>query len=182
MRCDFFEYTPQFKLWIAGNHKPRLRNVDEAMRRRMHLVPFSVTIPPEERDLELADKLKAEWPGILHWMIEGCLGWQRQGLAPPAVVSDATAEYFTAEDQIGLWLEDCIERQPGAFVLCNALYGSWKDWIQARGEEPGSQKHLTETLQSKHFKFVRRKNGRGFEGLAFAARQNQQTGGAFDDL
>ena len=62
MRQDFFEYTPQFKLMIAGNHKPGLRSVDEAIRRRFHLIPFTVTIPPEERDLELGDKLKGECP------------------------------------------------------------------------------------------------------------------------
>jgi putative DNA primase/helicase len=174
MRHDFFEYTPHFKLWIAGNHKPRLRNVDEAMRRRLHLVPFSITIPPEERDLELTDKLKAEWPGILQWMIDGCLEWQRKGLTPPPVVSNATSDYFEAEDAIGLWIEDRIERQPGAFALCSALYSSWRDWIEARGEEPGSQRHLTETLQSKHFKFARRTNGRGFEGITFAVPRDQQ--------
>jgi putative DNA primase/helicase len=61
MRQDFFEYTPQFKLMISGNHKPSLRNVDEAIRRRIHLVPFTVTIPPAERDKDLPEKLKAEW-------------------------------------------------------------------------------------------------------------------------
>jgi putative DNA primase/helicase len=64
MRCDFFDFVPQFKLWIVGNHKPRLDNVDEAMRRRMLLVPFTVQIPPEERDPDLPQKLKAEWPAI----------------------------------------------------------------------------------------------------------------------
>jgi putative DNA primase/helicase len=71
MRQDFFEYEPQFKLVIAGNHKPGLRSVNEAIRRRFHLVPFAVTIPPD-RDRELAEKVKAEWSGILAWMIEGC--------------------------------------------------------------------------------------------------------------
>ena len=62
MRQDFFTYTPRFKIVIAGNHKPSLGNVDEAIRRRLHLVPFTITIPPEERDKELFDKLKPEWP------------------------------------------------------------------------------------------------------------------------
>jgi putative DNA primase/helicase len=79
MRRDFFSFTPQFKLMIAGNHKPRLRSVDEAMRRRFHLIPFAVTIPPEHRDKNLADKLKPEWPAILRWMADGCLEWQRIG-------------------------------------------------------------------------------------------------------
>ena len=94
MRQDFFEYTPQFKLLIAGNHKPGLRSVDEAIRRRLHLIPFTITIPAEERDLGLPDKLKAEAPGILNWMIDGCLQWQQIGLAPPKVVTDATAAYL----------------------------------------------------------------------------------------
>ena len=78
MRCDYFDFVPKFKLWIVGNHKPRLNNVDEAMRRRMLLVPFLVQIPPEERDPRLAEKLKVEWPAILRWAIDGCLEWQKQ--------------------------------------------------------------------------------------------------------
>ena len=98
MRCDFFDFVPQFKLWIVGNHKPRLDNVDEAMRRRMLLVPFTVQIPPEERDPELPAKLRAEWPAILRWAVDGCLEWQQIGLAPPKTVTDATDEYFDDQD------------------------------------------------------------------------------------
>jgi putative DNA primase/helicase len=75
MRQDFFDFLPKFKLWITGNHKPRLNNVDEAMRRRMLLVPFLVQIPVEERDPDLPEKLKAEWPAILRWCLDGCLEW-----------------------------------------------------------------------------------------------------------
>ena len=94
MRQDFFEYVPQFKLIIAGNHKPGLRSVDEAIRRRFNLIPFTVTIPPEKRDLDLAEKLKAEWPAILQWGVEGCKQWQKIGLAPPKAVTDATNAYL----------------------------------------------------------------------------------------
>ena len=104
MRQDFFEYDPQFKLLIAGNHKPGLRSVDEAMRRRLHFIPFAVTIPKEERDLRLKEKLKAEWPGILTWMIEGCLDWQQNGLRPPASVRAATDAYLDGEDTLAAWL------------------------------------------------------------------------------
>jgi putative DNA primase/helicase len=94
MRQDFFEFMPQFKLVIAGNHKPSLRSVNEAIRRRFNLVPFTVTIPVEERDLNLRDKLKAEWPGILRWLVDGCLAWQREGLSAPAAVRNATSAYL----------------------------------------------------------------------------------------
>ena len=82
MRQDFFEYVPQFKLVIAGNHKPTIRSIDEAMRRRLHLIPFTVTIPPERRDRKLTEKLLRERDGILAWAVEGCLDWQRMGLNP----------------------------------------------------------------------------------------------------
>ncbi|OQB35992.1 MAG: hypothetical protein BWY09_02081 [Candidatus Hydrogenedentes bacterium ADurb.Bin179] len=86
MRQDFFEFIPQFKLLVVGNHKPSIRNVDEAMKRRLHLIPFTVTIPPERRDGRLTEKLLKERDGILAWAVEGCSRWQRQGLKPPASV------------------------------------------------------------------------------------------------
>ena len=101
MRCDFFEFFPEFKLVIAGNHKPALRSVDEAIRRRLHFIPFTVTIPQNKRDPRLGEKLRAELPGILAWAIEGCLAWQREGLNPPLLVREATADYLAAEDAIG---------------------------------------------------------------------------------
>jgi putative DNA primase/helicase len=88
MRQDFFQFVPQFKLFITGNCKPSLRTVDEAIRRRFHLIPFAITIPAPERDKHLGEKLRGEWPGILSWMLVGCLEWQQEGLNPPAVVTD----------------------------------------------------------------------------------------------
>ena len=109
MRQDFFEFTPQFKLLVAGNHKPAIRNVDEAMRRRLHMIPFTVTIPPAKRDQRLQDRLLAERDGILAWAVQGCLEWQRVGLRPPAAVKAATDEYFEAEDALGRWMaEGCV--------------------------------------------------------------------------
>ena len=109
MRQDFFEFTPQFKLLIVGNHKPSIRNVDEAMKRRLHMVPFTVTIPRAKRDKRLPDRLLAERDGILAWALQGCLEWQRTGLRPPAAVMAATEDYFEAEDAIGRWIDErCV--------------------------------------------------------------------------
>ena len=107
MRQGFFEFKPQFKLLIVGNHKPVLRVVDEAIRRRFNLIPFTVTIPDHEKDLTLTERLKAEWPGILQWMIDGCIAWQKTGLCPPATVSEATADYLDAEDTVSAWIDEC---------------------------------------------------------------------------
>jgi putative DNA primase/helicase len=167
MRCDFFDFVPQFKLWIVGNHKPRLDNVDEAMRRRMLLVPFLIQIPVEERDPDLPEKLKAEWPAILRWMIDGCLEWQRIGLAPPKIVTEATEEYFADQDTTKQWLEDCTQDGgPHAFTPTGHLFASWKAWCDERNLRPGNGNALSDALVDRGFARKRAHGGvRGFRSL-----------------
>jgi putative DNA primase/helicase len=176
MRQDFFEYRPAFKLAIAGNHKPSLRSVDEAIRRRFHLIPFAVTIPPEERDGELVEKLKAEWPGILAWLIDGCLEWQAEGLRPPQSVLDATEAYLSAEDAIAAWIDDRCERDATAWASSNDLFRSWAAWAEASGEQAGSQKRLTQTLESRGFHRHRMNHGQGLYGLRIKVDIAARTG------
>lgn len=147
MRQDFFTYTPQFKLNIATNHKPQLRNVDEAMRRRILLIPFTVTIPPENRDPTLAEKLQLEWNGIFKWAVEGCLQYQSQGLQPPAAVLEATEEYFQTQNSLLQWLEECCERGDTHWETPTRLFNSWREWAKANNEEPGNAKALGDKLE-----------------------------------
>jgi putative DNA primase/helicase len=175
MRRDFFEFTPEFKLIIAGNHKPGLRSVDEAIRRRFHLVPFTVTIPPEERDRELVEKLKAEWPGILEWAVAGCLDWQEMGLRPPPAVLDATAAYLEAEDTLAAWLAGCCEEDPNAFTSTSVLFGSWKAWAERASEFADSQKRFVERLESRGFRWQRTNSARGFHGLRIRQQDSEGT-------
>ena len=166
MRQDFFEFKPQFKLLIAGNHKPSISNVDEAMSRRIHLVPFTVFIPPEKRDKNLTEKLLEERDGILAWAIQGLLQWQELGgLYPPEIVTTATKEYLEAKDSIGRWLEDMCELDINAFTSSLALYSSWKVWADEYGEYVGKQRGLSDQLTAKGFKAMREKKVRGFRGL-----------------
>jgi P4 family phage/plasmid primase-like protien len=165
MHRDFFEFVPQFKLIVAGNHKPAIRNVDEAMRRRLHLIPFTVTIAPAHRDKKLADKLIGERDGILSWAVEGCLEWRRQGLAPPATVVAATDEYFEAEDAFGRWIEECCERSSSDREAGALLFGAWKLWADANGEFVGSTKRFSETLRARGFEAYRDRQTRGFRGI-----------------
>jgi putative DNA primase/helicase len=165
MRQDFFEYLPGFKLVIAGNHKPSLRSVDESIRRRMNLLPFTVTIPPEERDRDLPEKLKAEWPGILRWMIQGCLQWQSIGLAPPPAVRDATAAYLEAEDAVGAWIEECCQCSPQAWGSRRTLFADWSRWATSAGEYVGSQRRFIQALETRGFVPERKRTGRGFAGI-----------------
>jgi putative DNA primase/helicase len=163
MRQDFFTFTPQFKLFIAGNHRPGLTGVDEAIRRRFHLVPFTVTIPDRERDHELPEKLKAEWPGILSWMMEGCLEWQREGLKPPAAVRAATDSYLAAEDAFELWRDECTTADVNAWESSADLWTSWKAWGERTGEFVGTQKRFGQTLEDRGL-VAERQPGTGARG------------------
>jgi putative DNA primase/helicase len=168
MRQDFFEFTPEFKLVIAGNHRPALRGVDEGIRRRMNLIPFTVTIPPDERDDRLAEKLRDEWPGILGWAIEGCYEWQGEGLAPPECVRAATSQYLADEDTLGQWLEERCTVKEGFYGTTATLFGDWRKWAEKSGEFVGSQKRFSQLLQDRGF--IRKREamtGRaGFTGIA----------------
>ena len=166
VKQDFFTFKPTFKICIVGNHKPSLRTIDEAIRRRMHLVPFAVTIPADERDPKLAEKLKAEWGGILAWAVQGCLEWRKVGLNPPRAVREATDDYLTAEDSFGVWLEACTE--PAVdwnFEKSADLFASYKAWAEKAGENPGTQKRFAGTLQDRGYAKKDTKAARGFEGI-----------------
>lgn len=166
MRGDFFEFQPTFKLFIAGNHRPRLQSVDEAMRARLHLIPFTVTIPPERRDLDLAEKLRAEWPGILNWMIAGCLDYQSRGLAPPARVRAATADYFGVQDVFGAWLAESCEQGPDKWDPPSRLFASWKRYAEDSRERVGRQAEFTDRMEAAGFSQGRNAGGRFWRGIA----------------
>ncbi len=169
MRQDNFVFKPQFKLLFIGNNKPELRTVDKAWRRRIHMAPF--LHEPPVVDNELGDKLQAEWPAILAWMIEGCLDWQKNGLPKPPVVAQHTEEYFDAEDTIGRWLNECTE--PGEFASTNDLFDSWREWCGQNGEWVIPQKRLTAALVARKIPRGREGAGRrGFEGLKVKDRQD----------
>jgi len=165
MRGDFFEFEPQFTLLIAGNHKPILRSVDQAIRRRIHLIPFAVSIRTEEKDPELPARLKAEWPGILHWMIKGCLAWQAGGLKPPAAVREATERYLDDQDGIAAWLAENCDRESGAWEKRASLFKSYRAWCERNGEQPLARADLFADLEAKGFHAARRNTGDGYLGL-----------------
>jgi P4 family phage/plasmid primase-like protien len=174
MRQDFFEYKPQFKLLIAGNHKPTIRDVDEAMRRRLHLVPFTVTIPVDKRDEHLPDRLLAESDGILRWAVEGCLEWQRIGLRPPQSVVAATEEYFDSEDALGRWLAEACTKGLNKAALTTELFASWKAWAEKGGEFYGSMKKFSQDLSARGFRKTPGTRNAGFMGLALAGEAEQE--------
>lgn len=131
MRGNFFTFRPQFKILVASNHKPRIRTVDDAWRRRLHLVPFDQK--PARPDPLLKDRLRDEYPQILQWMIEGAEWWYREGLTVPAIITEATDQYFREEDLIGLWVEESVDMRAGLTGDRRLLYANYERWCKDMG-------------------------------------------------
>ena len=167
MRQDFFTFLPSFKLQIIGNHKPGLRNIDDAARRRFNLVPFVQT--PAVPDRQLEEKLKAEWPGILRWMVDGCLAWQRDGLVRPASITTATEAYFADQDTFAAWLEEECDVDLGNSWKSETsadLFAAWQRYAKAANEAPMNRKAFGEKMQRSGFEIHRGAKGmRRYRGI-----------------
>ena len=124
---EFFEFDATFKIFFAVNHKPTIRGSDHAIWRRIRLIPFNATIPPEKQDKNFSEKLNAELPGILRWAVEGCLLWQSEGLGLPESVKAATADYRSEMDVISDFIEECCEDTPGVQTPFSDLYHRYQD-------------------------------------------------------
>jgi putative DNA primase/helicase len=186
MRQDFFTFQPQFKLFFVGNHRPRIRTVDEAMRRRFLIVPFDVTLPDNERIKGFEELLKTEGPGILAWMIEGTKAWlngelaldphrgntsvqvRPPGLLPPESVFAASREYMDAEDTPGQWFEECAQSKAESWTLIKLLYRSYTEWTKENGLNEWSNKRFSNWLSEQPGIRSEKRGGglRGYRGIA----------------
>jgi putative DNA primase/helicase len=146
MRQDFWEFEPTHKVLMACNHKPQVRGTDNAIWRRIRLVPFTETIPPAEQDKQLPDKLRTEAAGILAWAVEGCLEWRREGLQAPEEVRQATGAYRAEMDVLGAFLRECCELGPEYNVAAKDLYGAYKFWCEDNGERSETQRRFGSRL------------------------------------
>jgi len=137
------------------------------MRRRMHLIPFTITVPPEKRDPLLTEKLLAERDGILAWAIQGCLLWQQIGLTQPLSVANATGEYFEAEDATGRWIDERCNLGAQFKDPTGTLFTDWKQWAEINGEYAGTLRRFSDVLINRRFEKWRTSMGaRGFVGIA----------------
>lgn len=174
MRQDFFEFDPTHKLFLAANHKPVIRGNDHAIWRRVHLVPFTVTIAAKDRDDRLGATLLAELPGILRWAVDGCLEWQREGLQPPAPVVEATDAYRAEEDLLGDFLAACCKEEAGRSVGSAELYKAYQRWAEEAGEKAWSQTAFGRAIGERGFEAKKDQRGRKVRiGLALIGNEIQ---------
>ena len=160
MRGEFFDFKPTHKLWLSTNHKPEIRGTDSAIWRRIRLVPWAVSIPPTEQDKKLPAKLRTELPGILAWLVEGCLEWQRTGLQAPDEVRRATGAYRSEMDVIGAFLRDECEIGRDFKATLKAVYERYEEWCEEGGERAESKRKFNARLTERG-QFADRRSGPG---------------------
>ncbi|MBU3617607.1 phage/plasmid primase, P4 family [Polynucleobacter sp. JS-Fieb-80-E5] len=149
MYAEFFEFWPQFKIWLRGNYKPIITDSSNGAWRRMRLIPFEYQVPEDRTDHKLEDKLLAEKEGILAWMIDGCHRWQQERLSAPKRIEDASRVYQDESDMLGEFLEDCCEVGAGKTESQKAVFGTYQIWARSNGTHSATQKSFTRQLGSR---------------------------------
>jgi len=178
MRMDFFEFERTHKMILATNHRPRIKETSHAIWRRIRLVPFKVTIPEDEQDKELTEKLRDEWPGILQWAIRGCLAWQHEGLITPGKVQSATQNYQQEEDPLNEFIEEKCLHSENAFTPRVQLFCEYEDWAKNTGERYTlDRKSFYERLRLRGIQETARKISgksiRGFIGIGLINKEGE---------
>ncbi len=152
MRGEWFDFKPTFKLWLGTNHRPVIRGTDHAIWDRIRLVPFDYRIPDDARVLDLAAHLiEKEAPGILAWLVEGCLSWQSEGLGMPEAVTQANASYRSDMDTLAGFMEDRCVVEPNASAAASDLYGAYRHWCDDAGEKSITKQAFGRTLAERGF-------------------------------
>jgi putative DNA primase/helicase len=172
---EHFEFKPVLKLWLATNHKPQIVGTDEAIWRRIKLIPFNVTIPQERRDRRLCEKLKGEAPGILNWVLAGHLAWQLHGLGDAKAVRAATDGYRTESDALGHFLEAKTVVERNAEIGEGDLYRAYRCYAEESREYVMNAREFASALTDRGFSRRRisvradRPAGRYWQGIALVA-------------
>lgn len=160
-----FEFHPRCKIVIIGNFAPKLVGRTDSMERRMRVVPFNN--PPAEADTTLKERLVAEFPGILRWMIDGCLIWQRERLGWCSAVKAASTAFFEEQDTIVQWADERCDRDPATSGSATALLEDFNTWLRQRGDRPFDAKTFKDAIRDR---------------LAGVAWRHTKTGKVYDGL
>ncbi|WP_073953761.1 phage/plasmid primase, P4 family [Thalassospira sp. TSL5-1] len=151
LNYGFFDFVPQFKLTLSGNHKPAIRGQDRGIWRRFLLVPWEVNVPEEKQDKDLPAKLWAERSGVLNWLLDGVRIWLERGLFVPDAVLAATNEYRADSDPIGRFLNECVKPSKYCAVQAAAMYDAYKSWCNANAERPWSMTAFGKVLPERGY-------------------------------
>ena len=162
---EYFDFRPQFKVWLTTNHLPDIRGTDDAIWRRIHLIPFKQQFTGKSCDSKLRNKLERELSGILAWAVRGCLEWQRSGLGVASVVKAATLDYRRESDQIARFLKERCSRRGDDQASGHELYEAYSQWCSDRGEKPESNNTFAKRLAEHGIGKKRTQKGTMYKGV-----------------
>lgn len=174
---EYFSFVPTFKIVMATNHKPRISGMDLAIWRRIKLIPFEVSFPEDKQDKLLTDKLEAELPGILHWMVEGCLKWQKEGLGHVSAIAEAVDEYRNEMSDIQMFLTERCERDELSMIQGAEFYQAYVNWCEANNERPRNNRNFGMLLAEAGLDKARRASGNiwlGVRLMKFGAQNGRE--------
>jgi putative DNA primase/helicase len=172
-----FNYRPTHKVLLVTNHRPRVHGTDHAIWRRMRVVPFDVTIPPERQDPTLRARLVEEHgPAVLGWLVAGAVAWNRDGLGEAAAVSEATEVYRQAEDVFGAWRTECtVEVARNIRTKVGDLWESWRSWCEQTGERPGRKQDFAAALDEHGVEIETYQGGRLTRGIGLVVGSDEDS-------
>ncbi len=163
--AEHSEFEPKLKLWMSVNQKPKILSGDHGIWRRIHLVPFEVTIPESEIDFDLGSKLEAELSGILNWAIEGYRAWKKTTLNPPVKVLAAKEQYRQEQDRFAEFIEESCIVGSEKTIKKTEIYRRYRIWAEDNGEKVHSQKDFSNYLKSRGFEEKRTSRERLWQGI-----------------
>lgn len=166
--ANSFSFTPAFKLWMYGNHKPQVRGTDDGIWRRIKLIPFTQTITEAERDVNLSAKLAAEREGILAWAVAGCRQWGEHGLAIPSPVAAATESYRAEMDILADFMGECCTEGEDEVAPATQLFNAFRQWAKVNGEADSTQRTFGFRLSDRGFTKKRRSSGTVYVGIGLS--------------
>ena len=164
--AEEFEFKPEFKLWMATNHKPIIRGTDLGIWRRVHMIPFKIIVAEEDVDKKLKDKLLKELDGIFLWALKGLAMYNKEGLIMPSAVKQAVDEYKKEMDVVSRFLNECTEKAFAKSVKASDLYRIYTQWCSQNGEYKMSNTKFGKEISQKCER-VKRRDGWYYTGMDF---------------
>lgn len=159
-----FEYKPKFKIWMATNHLPIIRGTDDGIWRRIKIIPFNIQIPKEKVDKKLEYKLKAEYTGILNWIVQGAIMWQQEGLEDPEAVTKVIETYRAEMDPLDAFLEECCTTGQNYSIKAREMYDAYHEWAKESEEYKMSLNKFGREMSKKLLR-VKKRDGWYYVGL-----------------
>lgn len=159
-----FEYKPKFKIWMATNHLPIIRGTDDGIWRRIKIIPFNIQIPKEKVDKKLEYKIKAEYTGILNWIVQGAIMWQQEGLEDPEAVKQVIETYRAEMDPLDAFLEECCTTGQNDSIKARDMYDAYHEWAKESEEYKMSMTKFGREMSKKLLR-VKKMDGWYYVGL-----------------